>query len=114
MNKPLTQQEFDAIAARAAGATPAPWRVEPDSRPDVYCDSRLRSGYFGDGGLCTFSKYGEAWGQDYENLTDAEFVAHAREDIPALLAEVARLWKLQEPSQPDRHWSDDSRHSAGE
>ena len=66
--------DLDPIKARATAATGGPWGVE---------DARV----FGDDGrtqVCTLSGT-RAW------LPDAEFIAHARQDIPALLAEVERI-----------------------
>ena len=70
---------LDAIEARAKAATPGPWRVTldfgdpgeihgPDGEIDLYV--------FYDGPQITY---------------DGEFITHAREDIPALTAEVRRL-----------------------
>jgi hypothetical protein len=65
--------DLDAINARCKAATSLPWTSQP---------------------------YDDLWevtpvagGQDYGVFeeADAEFVAHAREDIPALIAEVERL-----------------------
>ena len=71
--------DLDPIKARADAATEGPWGVE---------DARV----FGDDGrtqVCTLSGT-RAW------LPDAEFIAHARTDIPALIAEVERLRELCE------------------
>jgi hypothetical protein len=107
MNKPMTQQEFDDIAARAAAATPAPWK-EGNNGAHQPRFAWINGPDWGK------QVYGTDLADFAQAVNDGEFMARAREDVPALLAEVARLWKLQEPSQPDRHWSDDPRHSAGE
>jgi len=77
-------ESFDraAIKARAEAATPGPWDTSttswepealmvdmPDGADDVYSLA-----WHAGGGLCVMS------------AADAEFIAHAREDIPALLA----------------------------
>jgi hypothetical protein len=58
----VTDDELDVIGARANAATPGPW-----TWPD--------------------------WDDCSEQEADAnnEFIAHAREDVPALVAEVRRL-----------------------
>jgi hypothetical protein len=67
------------IKAREQDATPGPWKhVETDDYSEIY-DSK-------------------SWGKSLRplalvgsNIADADFIAHAREDIPVLLAEVERL-----------------------
>ncbi len=67
--------DLDAIEARAAAATPGPWGA--NTPPGVVAaNGRNVLGVFG----------GSA-----QDERDAEFTAHAREDVPALLAEVRRL-----------------------
>lgn len=83
--------DLDAIEARANAATPGPWRA----------------------GTEEFIDYGAVFGRQIEedglsrvrclvdDLSDipgtAEFIAHARTDVPALVAEVRRLrrWKAE-------------------
>ncbi|WP_322544444.1 hypothetical protein U2G91_15730 [Rhodococcoides fascians] len=72
--------EFAAIEARAAAATEGPWAVERwedfAGKPSYYVDGALR------------------WREHLNTLScegdkdTAEFIAHAREDVPALLAAV--------------------------
>ena len=65
--------DLEAIAARAAAATGGPWRVGPQNPSYVWADST--------GDDVT----------DTVNCTeDATFIAHAREDVPALLDLVRR------------------------
>lgn len=92
--------DVDAIQERVAAATNGPWKAKatasgrcdgivPDYHnhegDDCYADDER--------GPCPSTEeivttdagyYGPKW-------ADAEFIAHAREDIPALLAEVTRL-----------------------
>lgn len=77
----MTDEELNIIEARANAATEGPWRYEDDAVIEV------RSG--GDAWICqTFSK-GE---EDFINHKgNGEFIAHARTDIPALIAEIRRL-----------------------
>lgn len=78
---------LDEIRAREQAATPGPWFVEP----------------IGDRDFETAKQRGRVipdvlrW-QGYRNTLDcgeddatAQFIAHAREDIPWLLAEIERL-----------------------
>lgn len=70
---------LDEIEERANKATPAPWELEKDT-------GRLFFRY--DDDYCEYIV-------DYWNTDTAEFIAHAREDIPALVAEVRRLRAIQ-------------------
>lgn len=74
----LTEAELAAIAARCDAATPGPWEVW-NARMDL---NRIDvSAYIN----CVGSR--ELWMQDgYMRAVDARFVAHAREDVPKLLA----------------------------
>lgn len=75
----MTDDELQAIEARATAASDAPW----DARGDMVrgADGRMLVGP-GHPPLAP------------QMIQDAEFMAHARTDIPALLAEVRRLRAL--------------------
>lgn len=100
----MSGEEFAAIEARANAATPGPWAgYEDETSGERYL------GLFYDGG--NVQPITE-WTGDQE---DAEFIAHARTDIPRLLAAVrerdntiARVRALIE-SAPHLHdpWADD-------
>jgi hypothetical protein len=66
--------DLDAITARADAATEGPWNLYRDGILCGVADST-------DGFIC----------EPPMRWTDAAFVAHAREDLPALVAEVRRL-----------------------
>jgi hypothetical protein len=78
----VTDEELRAIKERCEKATPGPWEWS-----DGTCDDEdgERHGY----------RCGPMWVDVCDQLAvpvvDAEFIAHAREDVPALLAEVERL-----------------------
>lgn len=89
----LTPEELQAIAARCSGATPGPWTVEEDSRPSIMAPVGT-GGYMDGGHLATFmamAKYDAAWGDKSSNSADANFIAHARTDVPKLLAFIQSL-----------------------
>jgi hypothetical protein len=77
-----TGLDVEAIALRAAAATPGPWH-QPHG--DFGCARQ------GDFGWVTPGPGPEYDSDTEQGMADAEFVAHARTDVPALLAEVARL-----------------------
>jgi len=85
-NTPLTNEEVAAIRARCAAATPGPWRAYIEGRDHTSGSSFIMTGE------------GEVRGDDIElsgaTLADQDFIAHARQDIPRLLAEIQRLQNL--------------------
>lgn len=85
----MTPEKLNEIKARADRATPGPWTLDEDYRDkeitggveNTYLDSRTgkrRLAYIWD----TDTKAGK---------NDAEFIAHARTDIPALLQVIEIL-----------------------
>lgn len=80
MSEPMSDERLEQIQARAVAATPGPWDCYGDGAHEVF-----DAGEYSDGDP------GEVVAPVVTKLNDAEFIAHAREDIPALLAEVARL-----------------------
>jgi hypothetical protein len=68
----MTRDQLDAIRARVEAATPGPWKAQR------WCSNN--------------PSVAEAWGlTGMRTFADAVFCGHAREDVPALLAEVERL-----------------------
>lgn len=84
----LTQEELAEIRKRAEAATAGPWRWEDDlhdcEMPDLINDTQSIMD-FGD---CEMFYPTQGTPPD---IFDAEFIAHAREDVPKLLAEIERL-----------------------
>ncbi|MGY1579204.1 hypothetical protein [Streptomyces sp. MN13] len=81
--QPLTDARLAEITARVEAATPGPWRTDGW---EIYQG--------GEGEAPDLMKWiGETCRvDDYDgSRNDADFIAHAREDVPALLAEVQRL-----------------------
>lgn len=70
MNK-LSEKEIEAIRKRAEMATEGPW--QKDGAIDIHSPNG--------------TEVATAWG----GYANQEFIAHAREDIPKLLAEIERL-----------------------
>ena len=89
-------RKIDEIRARCAEATPGPWNYDEriggvavyyGNRVNCIVDSEGRRLYYKNG---HFDKK-TGWTIDAQSCHDAHFVAHSREDIPWLLAEVERL-----------------------
>jgi hypothetical protein len=74
----LTDQELVQIEKRCAAATPGPWRSYVEGRDHQSGSDFIRT-----------------QGDDIElsgaTTDDQDFIAHAREDLPRLVAEVRRL-----------------------
>lgn len=103
MTDRMTDQQLTDIAARANAATAGPWGVyESGTLIDVAADledtgcgyrARREIARFEDEPLDNDPAH-KAWSaeEDWAQVqADAEFAAHARDDVPALLAEVRRL-----------------------
>ena len=102
----MTGDELEAIRARAEAAAPGPWEAEIGAEIEVNAGS-ARTTWDGDIGRPATSWRSvdrilevadadeELDDDEYEIVSaNAEFIAHARDDIPALLDEVFRLRAL--------------------
>lgn len=71
----MTEQDLAAIKARADAATPPPWQAI----------------------ITAETPSGPEWSVDAVHSTreDAEFQAHARDDVPRLLEEISRLRAME-------------------
>jgi hypothetical protein len=72
--------DLDVIERRAAEATPGPWRAYDDSKYTTWYVDRVG----GDGEQLVEVN-------SFKAVFDADFIAHARADVPALIDEVRRL-----------------------
>jgi len=80
----LTDERLAEIEARCNAATPGPWK-----NVGGYCD------------VCASDREKEA-----NRQANAEFVVHARADVPDLLAEVRMLRALVGEPAPTVRWAD--------
>lgn len=86
-NEPMTEERIAEISGRENAATPGPWTIRNEQliehgKQDIAIGVIAES--FGD------NNEDEATTTD-ECAANVKFIAHAREDIPALLNEVERL-----------------------
>ena len=83
----MTPEELDAIQARADAAAPGPWTVDTDFGHNEYDEETdaPQAAYVPESLTVDLEEY------DAMSVATAEFVARAREDVPALVAEVRRL-----------------------
>jgi hypothetical protein len=90
MTDRLTEQQLDAIEARANATTPGPWGTHRDLTAAYTVQARprlTRNGTDHEGDIATLTP-GRT---DDESYANARFIAHAPEDVRALLAEIRRL-----------------------
>lgn len=80
----MDKKDLEAIKRRAEAATPGPWGAGAN-----LSDGGDEYDVFGPN-----PKKGPAFIANYAKKQDAKFIAHAREDVPALVAEVERLSEL--------------------
>jgi hypothetical protein len=91
---PITDAELDAIAARADAATSGPWESFVEGRDACGGDSFIRIGGLDDAApdlYLTHYFWVERPTPVPAPVADLDFVAHARQDIPRLIAEIRRL-----------------------
>jgi hypothetical protein len=87
----MTNKQLDAIGERERAASPGPWRVSripnlyPSQAGDKFTHPALR-------GFRAPKRVYERAPEQIEN--DLAFMAAAREDVPQLLTEIARLRRL--------------------
>ena len=101
-NEPMTAERRAAIKARADAATPGPWVVSSEYASGVelgYKPDHERTWGYGCSNdfVCDLNdgEYHE-YHNKAEQMANASFIAHARQDIPDLLAEVERLRAREE------------------
>lgn len=78
---PLTETELAEIQSRCQSATPGPWTAFVEGRDHLGGDSIVRT----QGGDIYLGRV---------DSRDADFIAHAREDVTKLLCEIDRLKSL--------------------
>lgn len=78
MNEHISAELLDEIERRCAAATPGPWKSYVEGRDHTAGDSFIMTG-------------GEDIYLTGATLADQDFIAHARQDIPALIQEIRAL-----------------------
>lgn len=113
MSEILTNEKIAEIRARADRATPGPWEnpgmatiaLTFDSECNIYPPDTMKSHGFQYGGPVAVAKYrGEC--DSNPDGSDADFIAHARTDIPALCdshdAQAQRIAELELCLEPGK------------
>lgn len=93
-HEPMTAERLQEIRARHEAATPGPWAYEAHGDSGDYGVGVIMDGNdnyiegYNDDNDCLLV---EVVAIEVKNIVDADFIAHAHVDIPALLDEVERL-----------------------
>lgn len=82
----MDDQALAEIEARICAATRGPWKSFIEGRNHMSGDSFIQTGGLDDNCSDIYLSGG--------TLQDQDFIAHARQDVPMLLAEVRRLRSL--------------------
>ncbi len=87
----ISDDELSAMKARVEATTPGPWTPSFEGRDHTSGDSVI---FTGDQRIEIYIMAGDYKGGGGHFQADLDFIAHARQDIPRLIAEVERLQKL--------------------
>jgi hypothetical protein len=92
----LTDEELTIIEGIAAAATPGPWTSFVEGRDHTGGDDFIRTGGLDDACPDLYLRHDspDRTGVVRVPIEDLDFIAHAREDVPRLVAEVRRLRDL--------------------
>lgn len=105
MSEPLSAATLTAIEARAEGATPGVWS---HWNPNSGTSHISVAGKVAWESLDSSARYADD--ERIPHWADANFISHARTDIPLLLAEVHRLRGLEAAV---RSWAESHRIASG-
>lgn len=87
----MKQERLNAIKERVAKATLGPWKVVKSEETGVQIGTTWESGQLKNCVPVVTTAHGVEFVTIYINDNNSNFIAHARDDVPALVAEVERL-----------------------
>lgn len=87
----MNKEQLNAIKERVVNTTPGAWRIDKKSDSRAYITDVWMDGE--DNGLIEVHRFGESSKYD-----DARFIAHARQDVPALIETVEKLMNVRDVS----------------
>jgi hypothetical protein len=88
---PIPDEDLGEIEQRAHAASPAPWEAFIEARDHTAGDDFIRIGGFDDAQPDMYIQYYLGATSVRVPAADLDFIAHARQDIPRLVAEIRRL-----------------------
>ncbi len=100
----MNKEQLEVIKERANKATEGPWKIFEDSEAKGGCqigtawDHPQAKGPVGIVNLATSVTGGEIKNCVYIQSDDARFIAHARQDVPALIETVEKLMNVRDVS----------------
>jgi hypothetical protein len=97
----LTDAELDQIGRRCDAASQPPWQSFIEGRDHWGGDNFICVGGLDDSEPDMYVSRAVAGGLVPASDADLDFIAHARQDLPRLLAEMRRLRGEQPPSETD-------------
>ena len=86
----MTDEELAEIEARVAAASPGPWTSFVEGRDHQSGDDFIRISESDAEDDMYVSRFGGS-GSRPASTADQDFIAHARQDVPAMIAEIRRL-----------------------
>jgi len=93
---PIPYEELDEIEQRAHAASPTSWEAFIEARDHTAGDDVIRSGGFDDAQPDMYIQHYLGASSVRVPAADLDFIAHARQDIPRLVAEIRRLRAVTE------------------
>ena len=102
---PLSAQRVAEIVSRHRAATPGPWRSMVEGRDHLAGESFIMTGPDENRGPDLYLTWDPLPSED-DRRADQDFIAHARQDVPALTAEIGRLRDLLDLLPPDTEVSE--------
>lgn len=90
-NEPMTEERLAEIRGREKAATQGPWKAGKDDFTKNIIQAAKDRGTIIVQRMDDYNMFWNSYIPIEQTFADADFIAHAREDIPALLDEVERL-----------------------
>lgn len=91
----ITEDQLTEMEGRVEAASPGPWQAFVEGRDHFSGDSIIRMGSFDDPLPDMYVSTHDDFGHPNRVPDgDWDFIAHARQDVPRLVAEVRRLKEL--------------------
>lgn len=96
MSDGIAEAELVEIEQRAHAASPAPWEAFIEARDHTAGDDFIRIGGFDDAQPDMYIQHYLGANSVRVPAADLDFIAHARQDVPRLVAEIRRLRAVAE------------------